>query len=210
MSIGSLALNPDGQELAWVREICSSNGQVDYAQGTLVVSNLKTGGQRVMPMPEPSFADSKFRLDSTGRFLAFSDVEVGSEVAALTSHVYVVDLATAHSVADNRIVPSSPGCALSNPQYEPRSELLLVERACVEPDGTITTTLSIVDSDTGALKATVVTLPQGHQLVGLSLDSSGNSVLYGLIDSEGAPDLFRSAHGHVVHIPGAIPSGATW
>jgi hypothetical protein len=200
---GTLALapspSPASNELAWVGLTCSPNGSGESA--TLYVSNVATHSTVDLGGFSGQSSDNEITWSSDGALLA---VQSGSTVQ-------VVDT-TRPPYRSELSLKASSDCRLSNPAFFPHTDQLAVIRTCYSSTGILRTSAALVfNINAGRPVALIATAPPGSLLQGMSIDSTGQHVLLGVVNRsrQGAEDV-QVEKGRLVTVSRGAPTDAQW
>ncbi len=199
---GMLALapspNPASSELAWVGVTCSPSGS---ESSTLYVSNLVTHTTVDLGGYSGQGSDNEITWSPDGALLAVQ--------SGLT--VQVVD-ATRPPYRTELSLEQSADCRLTSPAFFPHTHQLAAIRTCYSSTGNLRTSTALVfNINTGRPVALIATAPSGSLFQGLSIDSTGQHVLLGIVNRSpaGAVDA-QVEKGRLVTVSHKAPTDAQW
>lgn len=199
---GMLALgpspNPASSELAWVGVTCSPSGS---ESSTLYVSSLVTHITVDLGGYSGQGSDNEITWSSDGALLAVQ--------SGLT--VQVVDATRPPYRTELSLEQSAP-CRLTSPAFFPHTHQLAAIRTCYGSTGILRTSTALVfNINTGRPVALIATAPSRSFFQGLSIDSTGQHVLLGIVNSSpaGAEDA-QVEKGRLVTVSHKAPTDAEW
>ncbi len=200
---GTLALapspNPASSELAWVGVTCSASGSEESS--TLYVSNLATHTTVDLGGYSGQGSDNEITWSSDGALLAVQS-GLTVQVVDATRPPYRIELSLA----------TSAGCRLTSPAFFPHTDQLAAIRTCYSSIGILRASTALVfNINAGRPVALIATAPPGSLFQGLSIDSSGQHVLLGIVNRSpaGAEDA-QVEKGRLVTVSHGAPTDAQW
>ena len=194
---GVLALapspSPSSDDLAWVGVTCGSAGST--TSSSLYETDLAT------------HATSDLAAYSGQDELAWSPN--GQRLAVQSnSTVQVFDFTRQSSETGSSMnVPS--GCRLASPVFLEQDQIAAI-RTCYSSSGSLRTSSALVfNVVTRKAVALIAAAPSGSTFQGLSVDSSGQHILLGLVNSGNAEDV-QVRDGLLVVLSREAPTDAQW
>ena len=197
---GLLALDPSpspsSDDLAWVGVTCGSTGST--TSSTLYVTDLATHATRDLGAYPGQLRDDEMAWSPDGNKLA---VQSNSTVEVLDVTQQSLDIGSSMKVAAR--------CRLANPAFLAQERIAAI-RTCYSSTGIVRTSSALVfNVVTGKAIALIANAPPGGAFQGLSIDSSGQRFLLGLVSSGRAEDV-QVQDGQLVAVSHEAPTDAQW
>ena len=191
--------SPTSMDLAWVGVTCGPTGST--TSSTLYITNLATGVRSDLGAFSGQNSDDAISWNSNGTRLA---VETGTTVATFDS--------SQSPPRNPALLDVTSGCTLRSPTFLSQPNQLAVIRTCYGTTRTPgTSQVVMVNVFTGKPVAMVASAPPGATFQGLSVDASGQHVLFGVVTNfpPGAHNK-QLQRGRLEAIGGNAPTGAQW
>lgn len=200
---GVLALapspNPAASELAWVGVTCAPSGSEESS--TLYISNLVTQTTVDLGGYSGQMSNDEITWSSDGGLLAVQ--------SGLTIQVFDATRPPYRTVLSLKV---SAECRLTSPAFFPHTDQLAAIRTCYSSTGILHASTALVfNINAGEPVALIATAPPGSLFQGLSIDSTGQHVLLGIVNRSpaGAEDA-KVEKGRLVTVSHEAPSDAQW
>jgi hypothetical protein len=198
---GQLALAPSpspssSDDLAWVGVTCGSTGSA--TSSSLYVTDLGTHATSDLGAYWGQLSDNEMAWSPDGERLAVQR----------NSTVEVLDV-TRRSSENGSSMKVAARCRLASPVFLARDQIAAI-RTCYGSSGSLRTSSALVfNVVTGKAVALIAAAPPGSTFQGLSVDSSGQHFLLGLVNPGSAEDV-QIEEGRLVPVSREAPTGAQW
>jgi hypothetical protein len=197
---GNLALaaspSPASDDLVWVGVTCGSTGSP--TSPSLYVTDVATHATSDLGAYSGQLSDTEMAWSPGGGRLA---AQSGSTV-----EVFDVTRPSSETVSSLKV---AAGCRLASPAFLTQDQIAAI-RTCDSSTGKLRTSSALVFSiATGRPVALIAAAPPGSNFQGLSIDSSGQHILLGVVNPTGAENVQVEA-GRLIAVGHEAPTDAQW